>query len=124
MLPPGSPPVEGSVEVIDVAGWMARNVVNRHLPPMGGKSATRRPPSIVMKLDIEGTDELVLARLVATGVLCNVSYVYTEAHVRPVVVSFVQNYLADAGCATEVTVIDDEYYLTWRLGQPVPPRRA
>lgn len=120
MLPPGTPPDAESVEVIDVAGWMARNVLGRRLPNLDGEGA-KRPPRIIMKLDIEGTDELVLQRLLDIGVLCCVSFLYTENHVRPEVLSSVSNVTIDAGCPTKLAFIDDESYLTWELGEPLPP---
>jgi hypothetical protein len=117
MLPPGSngSATEESIPVMDVPTWALQNVVNRRIPANKPGSAGNRPPTIVMKLDIEGMDELVIAKMYRLGVLCQVNFVYTESHIRKDVLSFLQKALRKEGCHTELLVLDDETYLNYLL---------
>ena len=116
-IAPGDPVPPGAVPVMDTPGWIAKNVMGRPMPP---PKPGWRPPAVLMKVDIEGSDEGVLARLFANGALCGIDYVYTEGHVRETVVSFLLASLRQSGCATRLEFLDDERYLLWEIGQPLP----
>ena len=113
---PESTPPAGAVRVMDVAGWVARHILPRRIPAAAASSAAAAfPPAIVMKLDIEGMDENVLAELFRVGVLCAVDYVYVERHVRESTADFLNTALRDKGCKSPITLLDDEAYLNFLL---------
>ena len=102
---------------MDVAMWMKDNVISRYfLSPSDANEA----PAIVMKVDIEGSDEGVLLHMFSLGILCYVDFVYTEKHVRHQVFDALVRNLTKAGCRTHMALIDDEYYRTWTHLMPLP----
>lgn len=66
-------------------------------------------PRIVMKIDIEGADESVLASMLRSGHLCNIEFIYVE-HVSQDMADLFSRALQKAGCKTLVSIIDDESY--------------
>lgn len=112
-----SPDVGGAVRVMDVALWVKRNVIGRSMPDLVDAA---REPSIVVKLDIEGSDEGVLFRMRDLGVLHRIDFMYIEHHVRPPIIEALQANLTGAGCATILKIIDDETYYRWDQSQPLP----
>jgi len=111
------PSIGGAVRVMDVALWISNNVINRRLPATWDAA---RPPSIVVKLDIEGSDEGVLLRMRDIGVLHHISYMAIEHHVRPPLIAALQANLTGAGCPTILEIKDDEMYYLWDQSQPFP----
>lgn len=111
-----------AVPIMDIPTWFADNVMRRRIPeaPSVAGGLQRRPPTVVMKLDIEGTDELVLAGLLATGALCHVDFVYTEWHISQESLDYLQKFLTEAGCASKLEVVDDETYWDYELGHALP----
>ena len=76
-------PAAGSIESIktlDLANWVHANVHRRTVPE--ARLRDDPLPAVVMKMDIEGAEYDVLPRLLATGVLCNVSVITLEWHRR------------------------------------------
>ena len=73
---------------------------------------------VVMKLDIEGTEYDIVLRLVATGALCNVDFVFMDLH--PLMASKQQQEVyikalslleGGVGCRVKISTIDDESFL-------------
>ena len=118
LLPKGVPEPDDAIQVMNVAAWILTNVVHRRVPTDVSDSAL--PPSIVAKIDIEGSDENVFFAMISNGVLCSIDYIYTEAHVRSDVIKFMKVGLAAVGCPTEIEWMDDE---TYRNGMWKDPKR-
>ena len=108
----GESPPAGAVPVTDIPSWLTHNVRRRRILDQSGGLL---PPSVVMKIDIEGTDELVLAGIFSQGSLCSVDYAYVE-HVRPAVLDFLAASLRASSCKTELAILDDETYRVYVLG--------
>lgn len=100
------PPPPGSVDVVDAAAWILHHVVQRSAAGGG---------HVVMKLDIEGADEGLLAGLVRNGGLCGIDLVYTEAHVRWNVSYAYEVAMSAAGCPTKIIYLDDEWHREYVL---------
>eukprot|EP00798_Chlamydomonas_sp_ICE-L_P004461 gene4461-14614_t len=62
------------VPAVDMADFMLKEVIGRYIPP--GES--ERPPSVVMKTDIEWTDVRVMSHLILQGVFCHIDEIYGE----------------------------------------------
>jgi hypothetical protein len=107
----------GSVRIMNVVQWVIDNVAHRRIPPA---NVGDRAPAVVMKLDIEGSDEAVLDGLFKSGALCGIDFVYTEYHIKDEVVWDTNAKLSQAGCDSRILIMDDEEYLTWELGQELP----
>ena len=116
-----------TVPTIDLAEWMLAEVVNRRLPPEASSSESVQRPRVVMKLDIEGSEYVVLPHLLSKRVLktarvagrsscpncvlCSIDYMYMEVH--PGAPGFDANLIGAAQnatreCGLEVTTLDDE----------------
>lgn len=65
-----------SVRTVDLAGWVRREVASRRVPPTWRPRA--RPPTVVMKLDVEGQEYAVLARLFETRAICSIDLITYE----------------------------------------------
>ena len=118
--PVGVPPPDGAVRIMDVAAWIATNVLPRRVPPgvNGSDGSAPRAPAIVVKIDIEGSDEGVLAELLHRDVLCHFDFVYIEdRHVRREVIDFLNTATSRTrscrGRTSEdpiIRILDDEMY--------------
>mmetsp|Transcript_3254 Transcript_3254/g.5837 ORF Transcript_3254/g.5837 Transcript_3254/m.5837 type:complete len:198 (+) Transcript_3254:3-596(+) len=73
--PSGNPPVVA--RVIDFEKWFSEHIVKRRLPE--GYASTK-PPSVVVKMDIEGFEMRVLTRMLLTGAACHLDLVFLEYH--------------------------------------------
>lgn len=99
----------GGVRIVDIVAWLERHVLHRRVP----SSSNTMPPALVMKIDVEGSDESVLRYLHARGALCAFSHVhYERAHVSDTAAAELQSALKAAGCRTRVEELDDETYRT------------
>ncbi|KAI9031400.1 hypothetical protein DFJ74DRAFT_754414 [Hyaloraphidium curvatum] len=111
------------VATMDFPTWFRSNVVGRIISPP--RSGTGVPPSVVMKLDIEGADLSVFKPMIYLGLFCHVDYLYLELHVGAEFLRFAQTLFADPpahyGCAFNVTSLDDEMYGTDGKPWPKPP---
>ena len=62
-----------------LSSWIADNVLSRKMPEtVHGRY--ENGPKIVMKLDIEGSEYVVLPDLISSGVLCQLDFVFMEFH--------------------------------------------
>ena len=68
-----------NVSAIDLAAWIRDEVVGRRLPPEP-RGGGRTPPSVLMKLDVEGDELPLLERMLDLGVLCSVDLLTWEFH--------------------------------------------
>lgn len=69
---------------IDIAGLIQRDVLRRRLPPESrGEAHALRRPSVVLKMDIEGSEFALISRLLALGLLCQLDFVGVEFHDEP-----------------------------------------
>ena len=70
------------VPTIDLADFVRREIIGRRIPPPPAivHAANVRPPSIAMKMDIEGGELVVLERMRALDVLCQLSVISLEYH--------------------------------------------
>ena len=71
-----------TVPTIDLGLFVQEELIGRRVPPPPAwmNETDVRPPSIAMKLDVEGAELIVLERLRALGVLCNFSVITYEYH--------------------------------------------
>lgn len=126
-LSPGDEaPPDRAVHVMDVAKWIDSNIVRRRVPTGINASNGEPPlaPVVIAKIDIEGSDEGVLAELFRRGVLCHIAYIYVEdQHVRQAVSDFLNLATSRARACPGRTfddpvihVLDDEtsYLEEWR----------
>jgi len=69
--------------VIRLKKWLEDHIYERDIPenPFGGAETLKMEPSVIMKMDIEGSEYQVLPDLMSSGVLCNtVNYIFGEWH--------------------------------------------
>jgi hypothetical protein len=119
----GEPPPSDAVVVVDIATWIESNVLRRRTP--NATSASGLKPAVVMKLDIEGSDENVLAKMFQVGALCHIDMIYIEKwHVRHEVHNFLSVASDALGCKVRIEAIDDEKYYDEKWSEPTNRRRG
>ena len=96
--------VEVPVPSVDMAAWFLNNVVGRTLP---ARNAGATDAAIVAKSDIEFADPPVLARLLTSGVLCQVKVLYSE-HMSPEFKVAAPYLFEQANCSSRIVDLDDE----------------
>lgn len=72
-----------SVPVIRLTSWISEHIHGRVIPetPFGGNITLQKIPSVLMKMDIEGSEYDVLPDLMATGSLCStIDLIFGERH--------------------------------------------
>lgn len=74
------------------------------------------PDTIVMKMDIEGSEQSVLPSLLASGILCHhVDVIFIEFHPSFADIGFIKDHIEEVlsrgGCKTKVMHIDDKSYI-------------
>ena len=117
---PGESPPADAVLVVDIAAWIVKNVLHRRVPNATGGLK----PAVVMKLDIEGSDENVLAKMFQLGALCDIDMIYLEKwHVRNEVHNFLHVASEALGCKVRIMMIDDEMYYDEKWSEPTNRRR-
>ena len=94
-----------SVQGVDMAAWMLREVIGREMPSSATGGAP--VPAILMKSDIENNDMDVLSRMLVTGELCHVNEVYGE-HMEDDWLKSMGDVLRAGRCPTVITPADDE----------------
>ena len=67
-----------NVSTVDLAAFVRDEIVGRTIPPTSSASAT--PPSVVMKLDVEGDELVLLERFMAIQTLCSIDLITWELH--------------------------------------------
>ena len=97
------------VSVIGVPRWLDEEVLSRTVPAPAAGDAAALPPAVVMKIDVEGTDEVLLADMFSRGLLCKIDYIYVE-HISDCVLKFLRTSLAASKCKTVIEFVDDESY--------------
>ena len=84
----------------DVVKWLKYELLSCH--------PRAKAPVIVMKIDIEGHDNLVLGSSIVRGAFCHIDCIYGESHVSPVV-GQLASFLRNLGvCKTQYVDLDDE----------------
>jgi hypothetical protein len=113
-LAPGEtpPPSAVVIPIKNLVTWIVPNVINRRLPLAVGSSLTRSP-AIVMKLDAEGSEELLLMALLDAGALCRIAFVYCDT-LTAEFSARLNATLRERGCETLVVRVDDESYHSFR----------
>lgn len=127
------------VPVLRLKSWLEDNIYERMIPEktFGGEETLKKDPSVVMKMDIEGTEYQVLPDLMATGVLCNtVNFLFGEWHTAAnfkilmakyenwnLYLEQVMNIFSNVdGCKLEKFLdFDDESYNTDGIPLPIEP---
>ena len=104
----------GAVRVLDVVDVM------REFLDMNGSvnSTTSSNRKVVVKVDIEGMDEIVIQYLKTSGILCRIDYMYVE-HMHMDKIKSLNADLLSEGCHTFVVYMDDEEYHNSNF--PLPP---
>jgi hypothetical protein len=76
-------------------------------PILPADSAPLPPPSIIMKMDIEGPDPRLIGALMRSGALCSVNFTYAE-HLLPHHIQLVNDFFNFAQCSSTISNMDDE----------------
>eukprot|EP00923_Selenidium_pygospionis_P036995 GHVN01064780.1.p1 GENE.GHVN01064780.1~~GHVN01064780.1.p1 ORF type:complete len:278 (-),score=22.42 GHVN01064780.1:317-1150(-) len=71
-----------SVPVIRFASWLAKHVNQREIPETVYGDYGDRGPTVVAKMDIEGSEYIVLPDLMLSGALCGIDFLFGEFHAR------------------------------------------
>ena len=109
-----SPASGAVVRMVGLPDWLEQHVLQRRLPRPDSSQPLSRPPTLLLKLDIEGADVGVLRCLLQSGALCAFAYVSFEArHVPAAVAAELQADLLQRGCVTRLQDLDDESYHTF-----------
>jgi hypothetical protein len=98
------------VQVIDFTRWMEYHILEREFdwpPILPADSAPLPPPSIIMKMDIEGPDPRLIGALMRSGALCSVNFTYAE-HLLPHHIQLVNDFFNFAQCSSTISNMDDE----------------
>ena len=130
--------VREKVPVLRLSSWIQHHVTERMIPPSPFGAKLNQTPTVVMKMDIEGSEYVVLPDLILNGALCGVDFLFGEFHPWFVPLNFtghriklekrqdaihLQNVLIDVipssrNCKTRFKYVDDESYL--HDGIPLP----
>lgn len=68
------------IRTIHLAAWINENINKRRIPSVPHGDYGSRGPKVVMKMDIEGSEYIVLPDLVLSGALCGIDLVFGEFH--------------------------------------------
>ena len=96
----------GAVKILDVVELM-RGILNRHEENRGILSQSKSNRKVVVKIDIEGMDTKVIEYMKASGLLCQVDFVYVEHRNEINTLSYE---LFNQGCPASIVFMDDEKY--------------
>jgi hypothetical protein len=69
-----------TVPVIRLASWVEQHVNQRTIPSKPYGDYGDRLPTVVMKMDIEGSEYIVLPDLMLSGALCGIDFIFGEFH--------------------------------------------
>lgn len=67
-----------TVNIVDLSAWLVTNILSRYIPPRNQYNTL--PPSLIMKMDIEGSEYKVLEHLLETGVSHKFNHILGEFH--------------------------------------------
>jgi len=135
--------VEGDAEiekvpVLRLSSWIKHHITERRIPVSPFGTDSNQIPTVVMKMDIEGSEYVVLPDLILSGALCAIDFLFGEFHPWFVPLNFtghriklerrhdaefLQKVLINAiptsrNCKTRYKYLDDETYL--HDGVPLP----
>jgi hypothetical protein len=71
--------VEWDIDALDIAKFVMDEVKDRLIP---AAAEGQRPPSVLMKMDIEGEEINVVPWLLSTGALCFIDHIMIELHIN------------------------------------------
>ena len=77
--------VEGNTEVekvpvLRLSSWIKQHITERLIPPFPFGHKSNHTPTVVMKMDIEGSEYVVLPDLIFSGALCTIDFLFGEFH--------------------------------------------
>lgn len=130
--------VREKVPVLRLSSWIKHHITERRIPTSPFGATLNQTPTVVMKMDIEGSEYVVLPDLILSGALCGVDFLFGEFHPWFVPLNFtghriklerrqdaahLQNVLIDVipssrNCKTRFKYLDDDSYL--HDGIPLP----
>uniref|UniRef100_A0A7S4JPP5 Methyltransferase FkbM domain-containing protein n=1 Tax=Odontella aurita TaxID=265563 RepID=A0A7S4JPP5_9STRA len=120
------------VPSIRLASWIENHINKRHIPREphydDGKG---RGPKVVMKIDIEGSEFIVLPDLMLSGAMCGIDLIFgetheafaplhfeghrpsldTEYHASIITAALINTITTSRNCKTRFAPVDDESYL-------------
>ncbi|KAL7538624.1 hypothetical protein ACHAWF_006154 [Thalassiosira exigua] len=68
------------VPIIRFSSWLKEHVLVRSIPTKVYGEYNQKGPVIVAKLDIEGSEYVVLPDLISSGIFCQLDYIFGEFH--------------------------------------------
>eukprot|EP00971_Amphidinium_carterae_P077423 1529641-Amphidinium_carterae.1 len=112
------------VRVIDFANWVQQVVMQRELPQDSASAWGK--PKVVVKMDIEGSELIVVPKMLTRGVLCALDVFFGEWHRgygdADAELLHRINLLANTTGCTTFLELDDEHYLhDGKLYPTLPP---
>jgi hypothetical protein len=132
-----------SIPVIRFSTWLEEHVNKRKIPstPYGSYESG---PKVVMKMDVEGSEYVLLPDLMLSGTMCGIDLMYGEFHTAFAPLDFpghrvplrnnreargIEDALkkvipSSRNCKTEFLGMDEEKYLHDRMPLPVPNTTA
>jgi len=128
------------VPVIRLSSWIKHHIIQRMVPSSPFGTDSNQTPSVVMKIDIEGSEYVVLPDLILSGALCGIDFLFGEFHQSFAPLNFTghriplntQRDAAHLGqllidviptsrnCKTRFRYLDDESYLHDGIPLPSP----
>ena len=128
-----------SIPVIRLADWLEEHIASRKIP-LKTHGEYAGGPKVVMKMDVEGTEFVMLPDLILSGAICTVDYMFGEFHEGAAPLHFpgqdfsledvnqtsqLRGSLLDVirssrNCKTQFSVGDDEGYLLDGIPLPTP----
>lgn len=111
------------IKTMDLGNFITAHISSRQIPDM--RDEVGSPPSIVMKMDVEGYEYELLPSLLISGALCNVDCIFIEWHnnhmknsqdaqryreIRKAVEVIIKNEKR-VKCKTVLRELDDESYV-------------
>ena len=127
-----------TIPMIRLAAWVEQHVNQRIIPSKPYGDYGGHPPTVVMKMDIEGSEYIVLPDLMMSGAICGIDFIFCEFHASFAPLDFpgsriplqnskqageAQNVLFKAlassrNCKSAIANLDSEKYL--HDGMPLP----
>jgi hypothetical protein len=133
-----------SIPVIRFSTWLEEHVNKRKIPSTPYGSYGNSGPKVVMKLDVEGSEYVLLPDLMLSGTMCGIDFMYGEFHARFAPLDFPGHRIpltidreaediegalrkvipSSRNCKTVFLNDDDESYLHDGMPLPVPNATA
>jgi hypothetical protein len=129
-----------SVPVIRFSTWLEEHVNKRKIPSAPHGSYGNSGPKVVMKMDVEGSEYVMLPDLMLSGTMCGIDFMYGEFHAGFAPLDFPGHRIplktrgevqrigeamhkvipSSRNCKTVFQIGDDESYLHDGMPLPVP----